>query len=218
MSMFELTAVLWRRRNLAFGIAAAIFVIGTIAVLSARTTTYTASSEVLFDQPGLVVGQGGSDVPNKINNLLPTFCRFVSSDQVAYAAGAAANVSPAVAASVSCTPETSTLIALLQFKGSNPTAADKVVTSVSNQLVAEIQKRYDQESVPPALRLTAQVIQSSHASRDSNGTLRSLGLVAVGAIVVAAAFALAAEPHRRDWTPPTPAYVEEPVGASVRRN
>lgn len=218
MSMFELTAVLWRRRTLVLGIAAAIFVIGTIAVLSARTTSYTASSEILFDQPGLVVAQGGSDVPNKINNLLPTFCHLVAGNQVASAAASEAGVSPGETASVRCTPETSTLIALLQYSNGNASTAQKIVASVSDQLVGAVQRRYDQSAVAPAFRLTAQVIQSSHVSRDSNGTLRSLGLVAISAIVVAFAFALAAEPHRRDWDRSLPPPTEELVGARASRD
>lgn len=217
MSMFELTAVLWRRRALVLGIAAAIFVIGTIAVLSARTISYTASSEILFDQPGLVVSQGGSDVPNKINNLLPTFCRLVASNEVSSAAALTPGVSAGEAASVSCTPQASTLIAQLEFSNASSGQAQKVVASVSDALVATVEHRYDQASTPPALRLTAQVIRSSQASRDSNGTLRALGLVAVAAIVVASAFALAAEPHRRDWER-LPELTEDLVPARLPRD
>ena len=35
MSMFELTAILWRRRTLVLGIAAAVFVVGAIALIAA---------------------------------------------------------------------------------------------------------------------------------------------------------------------------------------
>lgn len=201
MSMFELTAVLWRRRVLVLGIAGAVFVIGAIALFAARSTTYTASSQILFDQPGLVVTEGGASVPSKIDNLLPTFCKLVSSNEVAGAAAASAGsgVTEGAAASVRCTPEANTLVALLQYSGSNAGQAQRVVGAVAGQLVSAIEQRYDQSSTPPGLRLTGQVIQASHASRDSNGTLRGLGLVATAAIIVAFAFALAVEPHRRDW-------------------
>jgi capsular polysaccharide biosynthesis protein len=216
MSMFELTTILWRRRILVVGLAAAVFIIGAIALLAARSTTYTASSQILFDQPGLVVTEGGATVPSKIDNLMPTFCKLVSSNQVATAAAANAGpgVSPGTAAAVRCSPETNTLVALLQYSDSSATRAQQLVASVADQLVSAVQQRYDQAGTPPALRLTAQVIQASHASRNSNGTVRGLGLVATAAIIVAAAFALAVEPHRRDWDR-LPPLTEEQIAVRV---
>lgn len=217
MTMFELTAVLWRRRGLVVLVAAAVFAIGTIAVLAARTLTYTASSEVLFDQPGLMVTEGGAAVPSKINNLLPTFCRLAAGNEVAAAAASSAGVSVAETSSVGCSPEPSTLIIHLQYTNHSAAQAQKVVTGVAQALVTAVQRRYDQGSTPGPLRLTAQVIEASHASRDSNGTVRSLGLVALAAIVIASAFALAAEPHRRDWSMPTP-NEEQLLAARIPRD
>lgn len=214
MSMFELTAVVWRRRILVLGVAGAIFVIGAIALLAGRSTTYTASSQILFDQPGLLVTEGGASVPTKIDNLLPTFCKLVSSSQVAAAAAADAGVSEGAAASVRCSPETNTLVALLQYSGPSPAQAARIVSGVAGQLASAVQERYDQPSTPPGLRLTAQVLQASHASRNSNGTVRGLGLVAIAAIIVASALALAVEPHRRDWDR-LPPLAEEPVAVRV---
>lgn len=216
MSMFELTAVLWRRRMLVLVIAGAVFVIGAIALLAARSTTYTASSQVLFDQPGLVVTEGGAAVPSKIDNLLPTFCKLVSSNQVATAAASSAGfgISPGAAASVRCSPENNTLVVLLQYKDSNAGRAQTVVANVANQLVSAVQQRYDTASTPPPLRLTGQVLTASHASRNSNGTVRGLGLVAIAAVIVASAFALAVEPHRRDWDR-LPPLTEEHIAVRV---
>lgn len=214
MSMFELTAVLWRRRALVLGIAAAVFVIGAIAVFASRSTTYTASSRLLFDQPGLVVTEGGASVPSKIDNLLPTFCQLVSSNQVASAAASESGVSEGVAASVSCSPEANTLVALLQYSGPNAAKAQRIVASVDNALISAVEQRYDQANTPAALRLTAQVIQASHTSRNSHGTVRGLGLVAIAAIIVSSVLALAVEPHRRDWDR-LPSLTEEHIAVRV---
>jgi capsular polysaccharide biosynthesis protein len=186
-----------------------------VAVFATRSTTYTASSQILFDQPGLMVTEGGASVPSKIDNLLPTFCKLVSSNQVASAAAAAAgsDVSPGAAASVRCSPETNTLVVLLQYTDPSRAKAQRIVAAVADQLVSTVETRYDQSSTPPGLRLAAQVIQASQAGRDSNGTLRALGLVTTAAIIIAAAFALAVEPHRRDWDTLPPLTEEHiPVG------
>lgn len=217
MSMFELTAILWRRRLLVLSIAIAVFVIGAIAVFATRKTTYTASSQILFDQPGLEITDNGASVPSKIVNLLPTFCKLVGSDQVAAAASASAGVSEAVAASVRCTPESNTLVALLEYSNADEATAEKVVASVSNEFVSAIQQRYDPAGTPAGLELTAEIIQGSRAGQDSHGTVRGLGLVVIAAIVLAAVFALAVEPHRRDWDTLSP-ITDEQIAVHVPPN
>ncbi|HUY60561.1 MAG TPA: hypothetical protein VMW49_01680 [Candidatus Dormibacteraeota bacterium] len=214
MTMFELTATLWRRKLLTLAVAVALFAIGTAGILATRHTTYTATSEVIFNQPGLVVGPSGSDVSVKITNLLPTFCALLASNQVASAAGAVAGVSEAQAAAVSCTPQTNTLIALLTLHSRDSGLAQRVVAADASALVSAVVGTYDYNGVPRLERVTAQVIQRSRSTVNSNQTARDLGLVGVGAVVVAAAFSLAAEPHRRDWLvlPPggRPASVQLP--------
>lgn len=199
MTMFEITAILWRRKILLVGMAVLIFAIGAGAVLASRHTTYTASSQVLFDQPGLEVTQGGATVPSKITNLIPTFCKLIDSEQVAAAASANAGVSIGVAASVRCSLEAGTLVVLLQYTNANGTMAQKVVASVATQLSTTVQQRYNQPGLAPGESLTADIITPSFVRRDSHGTTRGLGLVAIAAVVVSAALALAVEPHRKDW-------------------
>ena len=199
MSMFELTAILWRRRLLVLSLAVAVFVIGAAVVFATRSTSYTASSQVLFDQPGLEVSGNGAGEPSKISTLLPTFCALVGSDEAAAAAAAQAGVTSGVAASVSCTPEPNTLVVLLQLNSKNAATARRVVAAVAQELVSSVQQIYSPTGTPTSLRVTADIIQASHSTENSHGTARALGLVVVAAIIFAFAFALAVEPHRRDY-------------------
>jgi capsular polysaccharide biosynthesis protein len=215
--MFELTAILWRRKLLVLAVAISVFVIGVIAVFATRTTSYTASSQILFDQPALDVTQNGAAVPSKIVNLMPTFCKLVGSNEVAAAAGASAGVSPGVAGSVRCTPEPNTLVALLQYTSSNGATAQKIVASVSDQLVSAVEQRYDPPGTPAGFHLSAQVIQSAQAGRNSHGTVRGLGLVTIAAIILAAAFTLAVEPHRRDWDT-IEAFTDQQIAVHASQN
>ena len=65
--------------------------------------------------------------------------------------------------------------------------------------MAEIQARYQTDDTPPPNRISTSVLRApAEPAADTNHTSRELALVAVGALLLAIAFAVAAEPHRQD--------------------
>lgn len=215
MSMYELTQVLWRRRLLVGLVAFGLFVAGTAGVLATRSTTYTATSRVVVDQPGLVVSSSGSDVANKLGALMPTFCALLQGDSEAAAIAEQAGTSVTEARAVGCVPEPSTLVVALTAKTGGAQLSQQLSLAAADELVSVVEHRYDTQSVANADRVSATVFEAAgRPGADTNPRLRMLGIVAVGAILVAAAFTLAAEPHRRDWYAGRSSAVLASVGAS----
>jgi len=196
MSMYELTSLLWRRRALVIAIAGALFVVAAVAVLLTRPTTYTARSEVLLDQPGLLVEADGITVPNKLGALLPTFCKLLQGDQVASEIADRANETiDDVRGAVRCSPIEGTVVLAVSARTGDAERSLAIVDAATDALVDEIEARWGDD--PEALAIEASLLRASDLpGRDPRRTLRSLVLVAVGAVVAASAFAVAAEPHR----------------------
>jgi capsular polysaccharide biosynthesis protein len=200
MSMYELTAILWRRRTLIAAVAVGLFLVGTIGVVLSRNATYTARSQVIVDQPGLLVAQGGGDVPNKLSTLLPTICDLLQGDSASSAVAAEAGSSTGQARSVSCVPAAGALVVTLAATSTNPDVSQRLANASADQLTTAVTSRYNVSGVPPVQRITASVLRSAtRPGKNSNHSTELVGIVAVGAIIVAAAFGLAAEPHRRDY-------------------
>lgn len=196
MTMYEVTSLLWRRRVLVIAIAAAIFVLGAIAVVATRDTTYTARAGVLFDQPDLLADPEGASVPNKVGALLPTFCQLVASDDlVERIADESGESVGTVRGSLRCSPVGGTLVAELAATSDRADRSLAITAAAADAIVDEIEDRYSSSADQP--RIEASVLRAPHRpGADPRGTLRSLFLVAVAGLVAAAAFAVAAEPHR----------------------
>jgi capsular polysaccharide biosynthesis protein len=201
MSMYELSSILWRRKLVVAVVALFLIGVGTVTVFSrVDGKRYTSSSRVMMDQPALVGTADGAAVPTKLGALLPTMCALLSGDegvqQVADTTGESAG---AVRAVVRCTPLPNTTIAEVRVTTSNPRRSERMSSAAADVLVAQVVQRYQTSTVSSVDHIDASVLVSARRpAADSNHVLRQLGLVVVGGLVLAAAFAVAAEPHRRD--------------------
>jgi capsular polysaccharide biosynthesis protein len=200
MTMYELTSVLWARRLLVAAAAAVVFVLGALLVLVGISTTYTARAQVLMDQPALVTNISGNNVPAKLSTMLPTLCRLVDGDEAVAAIAAAAQVpASTVHHSLRCLPVAGTTIVTLQAKTSSAARSQRIASAGATVFTSTVTHRYSGGDVPPREAMQATVLQAAgRPGRDPNHARRQLALVAVGALIVAAALALAAEPYRRE--------------------
>src|SRR3954454_12445726 len=225
MSMYELTEILWRRRRIVAAVAALLVVAGSFMVIVTRgSSRYTARSQVMLDQPQLLGTTDGIAIENKLAALLPTICTMLDGDDaVAAVAQRTGETAKSVRSLVQCTPRANTTVADLHVTTGQAARSQRVVTAAADVAVGAVARRYQDPAVPPAQHLQASILRAaSLPDRDSTHTVRELALVFVGAVLLAAAFAIAAEPHRRDAA--GPAWVEpssngnrphnEPVGAS----
>src|SRR4051794_24175143 len=198
--MFEITSLLWRRRLVVGAVAAGLAVIGVLIVLLGRSTSYTAESQVLIDQPQLIGNAGASAIPSKLAALTPTLCRVLDGDAEVQAVAAAAQTSPTQARDdVRCRPiEGTTIMQVLATAGDAKTA-QQLSAAGAQTLVDAVGARYAAAAVPERERVTGEVLVAARRpSAESKDTARQLALVAFGALIAAAAFAVAAEPHRKD--------------------
>ena len=69
--MFEVTSAITRRWFIVVGTAVAGLILSGLIGLLARTSTYTARSQVLVDQPLLVPDSAGASVPTKFGSSSP---------------------------------------------------------------------------------------------------------------------------------------------------
>lgn len=203
MSMFEITALLWRRRYIVIALAGGLVVLGTAFVVLGRSTTYTADSRVLVDQPALVGNTGGGSVPGKLASLAPTFCLFLEGDDAVRAIADEAGVTPARAAALAgCTPVEGTTVLRVAATSERAEEARAVAAAAASYLADEISTRYAGEDVPRREHIEGEVLVSADLpAPDPDDTARQLTLVVVLALLVAAGFAVAAEPHRADALP-----------------
>jgi capsular polysaccharide biosynthesis protein len=203
MSMFEITALLWRRRLVVGAVSVGLAVIGALVVLLGGSTSYTAESQVLIDQPQLIGNAGASAIPNKLAALTPTLCRLLDGDRaVAAIAQTSGRSVPEARDDVRCRPIEGTTIMQVLATADTAGVAQELSSKGAQVLADAVDARYAADAVPERERLDAEVLLSARRpSRSSGHTVRSLALVAVGALLAAAAFAVAAEPHRSDADP-----------------
>jgi capsular polysaccharide biosynthesis protein len=201
MSMYELTQIILRRRLLVAAAAVLLAAVGTVfVVVEGGGASYTARAKVIVDQPALVGTVDGQNITTKLNAFLPTLCGMLDGDtaagQVAVRSSASATQ---VRSIVNCQPEASTTIADIDSTTSSASRSQRLTAAAADVLVATINDRYGTASTPPANRIDASILVAAKSpSANPHHTARQLGLVAVGALFVAIAFAVAAEPHRRD--------------------
>lgn len=214
--MYEITELLWRRRALVGAIAAGLALIGIAIVIVGRDTTYTARSQVILDQPQLLGNVSGVNVPGKLATMAPTLCRLLDGDdavkRISEASGATAD---AVRSDLRCRPLEATTIVQLSATAGAAEPAQRIAQAAADVLANEVTTRYGGEAIPERERIVGQVLASARRpAKDPNHTARQLALVAFAALLAAAAFAVAAEPHRRD-TMASPTETE-PVAAPGR--
>ena len=201
MSLYELTEVLWRRRRIVGVAALLLAVIGSVTVMMTTTDArYVARGSVIVDQPTLFGTSNGGDVASKLTTFLPTVCGLLAGDEAVGAISSQTGESAAsVRSLVRCTPRPSTTITDLHVSTTNAKRSQRVTAAAADVLVGEIAHRYQDPAVPPAQRIQASVLVAPPVpGRQSSHTARQIALVLVGSVLLAAAFAVAAEPHRRD--------------------
>ncbi|MCO8126383.1 hypothetical protein NHL50_04100 [Acidimicrobiia bacterium EGI L10123] len=198
--MFEITALLWRRRYIVITVACGLIVLGVASVVIGRSTTYTAESRVLVDQPAIVGNTGGASVPAKLASLAPTFCLFLDGDEAQRAIADEAGVDAAqVSAIASCTPLEGTTALRVAATSGAAEESQAVAAAAASYLAEEISTRYAGDGVPAREHIEGEVLVSAERpAADPDDTARKVTLVVVFALLVAAAFAVAAEPHRAD--------------------
>jgi len=200
VSMFEITALLWRRRYIVITVACSLIVLGVASVVVGRGTTYTADSRVLVDQPAILGNTGGASVPAKLASLAPTFCLFLDGDEAQRSIASEAGVSTArVSALASCTPVEGTTALRVAATSGNARESQAVAGAAATYLAEEISTRYAGDDVPTREHIEGEVLVSAELpAADPDDTARKVMLVVVFALLIAAAFAVAAEPHRAD--------------------
>lgn len=199
MSMFELTSLLWHRKLQAGLVAAVLFVVGAAGALSQRKVTYTARSQVVFDQPALVGNISGINVPGKMAQLIPTFCRLLSGDAAAAEIGRRVGVDPGTARSATlCSALPGTTVVVVSARSGSADLARRVSIAAAETLTKSIRDRYNSGPIPPREKVDASVlVAATRPHRDPDRTKRQLLLVLIGSLVLGGAFVVAAEPHRR---------------------
>lgn len=202
--MFEITALLWRRRYIVITVACGLIVLGVASVVIGRSTTYTAESRVLVDQPAIVGNTGGASVPSKLATLGPTFCLFLDGDEARRTIAEDAGLSEArVAALATCAPVEGTTALRVAATSDDAEQSQAVAGAAATYLAEEISTRYAGDGVPSRERIEGEVLVSAELpAPNPDDTARKVTLVVVFALLIAAAFAVAAEPHRAD-TPTT---------------
>lgn len=202
MTMQEVTEVLMRRRVLIIVVTAVVFVVGLVAVLAGGSTSYTARTQVLLDQPDLVGAPDGASVPNKFGALLPTFCRMVTGDEEISRIATQAKTDPGtVRGRLSCDPVSGTTVLLLSVKDSDAARAQSLAATAGDVVASDLTRRYSSSAVPPRDVVKASVLESARRpGKAPRHVLRQLALLLVGGLVVGVVIAVAAEPfsHRED--------------------
>jgi capsular polysaccharide biosynthesis protein len=201
MSMYELTQIILRRRWLVAAAALLLAAVGTVfVVVEGGGASYTARAQVIVDQPALVGAVDGQNITTKLNAFLPTLCGILDGDAATGQVAARTSGSAThVRSTVNCRPQANTTIADIDSTTSSAGRSQRLTAAAADVLVATINDRYDTAATPPANRIEASILVAAKSpSPNPHHTARQLGLVAVGALFVAIAFAVAAEPHRRD--------------------
>lgn len=199
MSMYELTSVLWHRKLQAGLLALLLFVAGSLFALSQRSTSYTARSQVVFDQPQLLGNLGGINVPGKMAQMIPTFCRLMGGDREVAAIATRAEVDEGtVRGATACSAVLGTTVVVISARAGSAGLAQRLSRAAARTLAEDVNQRYNGALVPPRERVQASVlVAAGRPHADPDRTARRLLLTVVGSILLAGAIVIAAEPHRR---------------------
>lgn len=184
----HIASVIVQRWVLIVGIVLISLILGGIGVVSA-STSYTATSEILIDQPSLTIqGTEGFDTVQKLTDLMTTFSHLVVSDSILQAViqdtgvhYTVAQLRPHVGASVVL----QTLVLSLHVDLPKRAETSAVANAYVSELRAEL-NRLSGASTNPATRYTTTVIQAPQATLKSTHKARDLSI----AFVLGLGFAL----------------------------
>lgn len=184
----HIISVIVQRWVLIVGVVLVSLILGGIGVASA-STSYTATSEILIDQPSLTIqGIAGFDTVQKLTDLMTTFSHLVVSDSVLQAVihdsginYTVAELRPHVGASVVL----QTLVLSVHVDLPNRAETAAVATAYVSELRAEI-NRLSGASTDPTTRYTTTVIQAPQVALNSAHKARDLAI----AFILGLGFAL----------------------------
>ncbi len=186
MGIDELISILWRRRVI-FGLAAAISILGVIAVTLAVPKTYQATATIFVGQS--IEGDLASQTLDSTQGeqLARTFTTLASSPSIAEVAGAQLDEPLSrteLLDRMSISPVERTQLLEINAEGPSPEEAAEIANTYASVFVEEMVKLHNQGRVPTTVALSAEAVPPTDPARPNVplyigfGTLLSLLLAA----------------------------------------